>query len=111
VGTRYRVSYGKKPAWQPPVNLVETEQSLWVLSAIPGVAADHVNVHIEGRDLVIEGERPLPQCCRDGELKVWEISLGPFERRLTVMEETTPLSLGQVSLQNGLLIIELRKHS
>ena len=111
VGTRYRASYGKRPAWQPPVNLVETEESFWVISAIPGVTADHVNIHIEGRDLVIEGERPLPECCRDGDLKVWEISLGRFERRLTVMEKTTPLSLGQISLQNGLLIIELRKHS
>jgi HSP20 family molecular chaperone IbpA len=111
VGSRYRVSYGKKPAWQPPINVVETEDSLWVISAIPGVAADHVNVHIDGRDLVIEGERPLPQCCKDGELKVWEIALGRFERRLTVIEETTSLSLGPVSLQNGLLIIELRKYS
>jgi hypothetical protein len=44
-------------------------------------------------------------------LKIWEIPLGRFERRLTVIEERDALSLGEVSLQDGLLIIELRKFS
>lgn len=111
VGARYRVSYGRRPAWEPPVNLVETEASFWVISAIPGVAAEQVHVRIDGRDLVIEGERPLPPSCRDGELKIWEVPFGRFERRLAVIEGTIPLLLGQISFQNGLLIIELRKHS
>jgi len=111
VDARYRVSYGRRPAWEPPVNLIETEETLWVMSAISGVAADNVNVRIEGRDLVIEGERPLPPCCKDGELKLWEVPLGRFERRLAVIEGARGLSLGQISLQNGLLIIELRKYS
>jgi HSP20 family protein len=108
-GARYRASQGRSSAWQPPVNVVETEASLWVISAVPGVAADRMNVRLEGRELVIAGERPLPKCCNDGELKLWEIPLGRFERRLTVIEGRKPLSLGQVALQDGLLIIELRK--
>jgi HSP20 family protein len=82
---------------------------LWVLSAVPGVAADHVNVNIDGHELIISGQRPLPDCCQDGELKIWEIPLGRFERRLTLVERRKPLTLGKVTLQNGLLIIELRK--
>jgi len=66
---------------------------------------------LEGRELGITGERPLPKCCNDGELKIWEIPLGRFERRLTLIEGSNSLSLGEVSLQNGLLIIELRKVS
>jgi HSP20 family molecular chaperone IbpA len=93
------------------VNVVETDTSLWVLSAVPGVAADRMNVRLEGRELVIEGERPLPKHCNDGELKLWEIPLGRFERRLTLIEGRKPLTLGEVSLQDGLLIIELRKQS
>jgi HSP20 family protein len=110
-GTHYRLSHGRNPAWEPPVNVVETDESLWVISALPGVTADHMNVRLEGRDLVIAGERPLPKCCNDGELKIWEIPLGRFERRLTLIEGRNSLSLGEVSLQDGLLIIELRKHS
>jgi len=110
-GTQYRLSHGRSPAWEPPVNVVETDASLWVISALPGVTADRLKVRLEGHDLVIAGERPLPQCCNDGELKIWEIPLGRFERRLTLIEGKNSLSLGEVSLQDGLLIIELRKHS
>ncbi len=111
VGAHYRSSHGRSPCWEPPVNVVETDDSLWVISALPGVAADQVEVRLEGRELVISGERPLPGCCNDGELKIWEIPLGRFERRLTLIEGRNPLSLGEVSFQNGLLIIELRKYS
>jgi len=111
VGAHYRSSHGRSPCWEPPVNVVETDESLWIISALPGVAADQVEVRLEGRELVISGERPLPGCCNDGELKIWEIPLGRFERRLTLIEGRNPLSLGEVSFQNGLLIIELRKYS
>jgi HSP20 family molecular chaperone IbpA len=108
-GAHYRSSHGRSSSWEPPVNVVETDDSLWVLSAIPGVAADRVDVHIDGHELIISGQRPLPSCCQDGELKIWEIPLGRFERRLVLVERRKPLVLGEVKLQNGLLIIELRK--
>ncbi len=111
VGAQYRSTQGRSRAWEPPVNIVETDESVWVISAIPGVAKEHVDVHLEGRELVIAGERPLPKCCDDGELKVWEIPLGRFERRLTLIEGRNSLSVGKVSLQDGLLLIELRKKS
>ena len=108
-GARFRASYGKKSSWEPPVNVVETDESLWVILAIPGVAVDRVDVRLEGRELVITGERPLPGCCHDGELKIWEIPLGSFERRIRLGEGEHQPSVGDVSLHNGLLIIELRK--
>src|SRR5882724_12896323 len=98
---RYQASPGRSPSWEPPVNVVETDESLWVISAIPGVAAERVDVRLDGRELVISGERPLPKCCQDGELKIWEIPLGRFERRLTVIDGGNPLSLGETKLQNG----------
>ena len=105
----YRATHGRSTSWEPPINVVETDGSLWVLSAIPGVSDDHVNVNINGDELIISGQRPLPDCCRDGELKIWEIPLGRFERRLTLVERRKPLTLGDVKLRHGLLIIELRK--
>lgn len=109
--TQYRASRSRSPAWVPPVNIIESDKSLWVISAVPGVAAERMNVHLEGRQLVIAGERPLPRCCHDGELKVWEIPLGRFERRVSLTEVKDSLAVGDVSLQDGLLIIELRKVS
>ncbi|HEX9661270.1 MAG TPA: Hsp20/alpha crystallin family protein, partial [Candidatus Binatia bacterium] len=92
-----------------PVNVVETDESWWVILAIPGVAVDRVDVRLEGRELVITGDRPLPGCCHDGELKIWEIPLGRFERRVRLAAGEHQPSVGDISLQNGLLIIELRK--
>jgi len=109
--TQYRSSPGRAPNWEPPVNIIETDDSLWVISAIPGVSADQVQVRIEASELVITGHRPLPKCCTDGDLKIWEIPLGRFERRLRVIAGENPLFLGEVKLQEGLLIIQLRKHS
>ena len=108
-GAHYRASRGRSSSWEPPVNVVESDESLWVIAALPGVTTDRVNVHIDGDELIISGQRPLPSCCQDGELKIWEIPLGPFERRLTLVERRKPVVLGEVKLQNGLLIIELRK--
>ena len=109
--TQYRSSQGRAPSWEPPVNVIETDESLWVISAIPGVSSDQVQVRIDGNELVITGHRPLPNCCNDGDLKIWEIPLGHFERRLRVIAGETPLILGEITLKEGLLIIQLRKHS
>ncbi|HEU4340110.1 MAG TPA: Hsp20/alpha crystallin family protein [Candidatus Binatia bacterium] len=111
VGTHYRSAHARGPHWEPPVNIIESEESLWVVSALPGVAADRVKVRLENGELVIAGERPLPKCCKDGELKVWEIPLGRFERRLSLVAGRGSLSIGELSLQDGLLVIELRKNS
>jgi HSP20 family protein len=110
-GARHRASHGRTPSWEPPVNVVETDEGVWVISALAGVAVDRVDVRLEGHDLVIAGERPLPECCNDGELKLWEIPLGHFERRVTLVGGENPLLLGNISFQDGLLIIELRKNS
>jgi HSP20 family molecular chaperone IbpA len=111
VAARYRVQQGRNSRWEPPVNVVETQSSLWVMSALPGVTAENVKVELDGNQLVIAGRRPLPDCCHDGELKIWEIPLGQFERRLTVVDAKKTLSVGDVVLRDGLLLIELRKNS
>ena len=94
-----------------PVNVVETEESLWVIAALPGVSAERMEARIDGMELVISGKRPLPKCCEDGELKIWEIPLGRFERRIRLGRAEKPVAVGKTTLQDGLLIIEIRKQS
>jgi HSP20 family molecular chaperone IbpA len=108
---RFRATQGRTPSWEPPVNVVETEDSLSVIAALPGVTGDRMDVRIEGMELVISGKRPLPNCCEDGELKIWEIPLGRFERRIRLALAEKPVAVGKTTLQDGLLIIEIRKQS
>jgi HSP20 family molecular chaperone IbpA len=108
VGSHYRGGLPGR-SWAPPVNVVDTGASLWVLCALPGITVKDVDLLLEGGELIIRGQRPLPDCCQDGELRLWEIPLGRFERRISVVEGGVTLALGKVNLQNGLLIIELKK--
>ena len=108
VRSHYRTVQGRSTCWEPPINVVETDETLWVIVAIPGVKPDRVEVRLDRGELTIAGERPLPACCTEGELSTWEIPLGRFERHL-VLEGRYPLSIGKTSLQDGLLVIELRK--
>ena len=109
--TRYRVHQGRNSQWEPPVNVVETAKQSLGHVRVPGVTAKDVKVELDGNELVISGTRVLPDCCHDGELKIWEIPLGQFERRLTVVDAEKTLSVGDVVLRDGLLLIELRKNS
>ncbi len=49
-----------QPAWEPPVDILETEFEVLVLVALPGVDTDDAQAVIEDGDLVIAGTRDLP---------------------------------------------------
>ena len=107
--SQYRASQGRPSSWEPPVNIVETDDVLWVIVALPGVDSKGIQVRINENRLTVSGERPLPPCCTDGDLKVWEIPLGRFERVIGPFATGHSLVLENTTLQDGLLIIELRK--
>ncbi|HEX9786501.1 MAG TPA: Hsp20/alpha crystallin family protein [Candidatus Binatia bacterium] len=106
--SQYRASHGRSSSWEPPINVVDTDNALWVIAAIPGVQRDRVKVLVHDNHLTISGERPLPACCTEGELKIWEIPLGRFERQLGPFGYS--LVVEQILLEDGLLIVELRKN-
>jgi HSP20 family protein len=95
-------------AWAPSVNVIETDEFWWVISALPGVEANQVSIWLEGNDLIIAGTRPLPTCCSEGELKIWEIPLGRFERRLR-LAPGVKFTIGETRIADGLLIAQLKK--
>jgi len=92
----------------PPVNVVETEDACWVITAIPGADADQIEIRLQGNELLIAGARPIPSCCSQGELKIWEIPLGRFERRLHLTPAVT-FTLGDTRFADGLFIVQIHK--
>jgi HSP20 family molecular chaperone IbpA len=110
ISTQYRASHGRNTSWEPPINVVETDEALWVIAALPGVKPDRVRVRLQDSYLTISGERPLPACCTEGELKIWEIPLGRFERQLGPLSDVYSLVTERTTLDDGLLIVELRKN-
>jgi len=69
-------------AWEPPVDILETDDEVLVLMALPGVDVDAAQVAIEDGDLVIAGTRVLPPELRTATIHRLELPQGQFFRRL-----------------------------
>lgn len=110
VSSQNRASQGRSTSWEPPVNIVETDELLWVIIAVPGVKPDRIQVRLQDNYLSVSGDRPVPDCCAEGDLKIWEIPLGRFERHIGPFNAGVPIAVEKTSLQDGLLVIELRKN-
>jgi HSP20 family molecular chaperone IbpA len=94
------------PTWEPPVDVFETEQELFMVIALPGVAADTLRVVIDGGELFVIGERPLPALPRAAVRRL-EIPYGRFERHIDL-----PPGLFEIvrrDLVNGCLLLSLHK--
>jgi HSP20 family protein len=95
------------PAWEPPVDILETEFEVLALVALPGVNADDAQAVIEEGDLVIAGTRTLPPELRTATIHRLELPQGRFYRRLR-------LPAGRYtgvrrSIAAGCLVITLQK--
>lgn len=48
------------PVWEPPYDMFEIDNRLWVLVAMPGVEPERAGAALEGRSLIVRGEWVLP---------------------------------------------------
>lgn len=96
----------REPAWEPPIDVLETEREVLILVALPGVDADQVEAVIDDGALVVAGRRVLPPELRDAVIHRLELPQGRFERRI-------PLPPGRYSVRrfaaNGCLVFSLAK--
>ena len=70
------------PAWEPPADVLETDEDVRIFVAVPGVDADRVDAVIEDGHLILAGERVLPPELRTAVIHRLELPQGRFERRL-----------------------------
>jgi HSP20 family protein len=94
-------------AWEPPLDLLETEGELWIIAALPGVAAEAVEIAIEDGVVVVRGERRLPALLRHARIHRLEIPHGRFERRIAL--PAGRFELRERALRDGCLVLGLIK--
>jgi HSP20 family protein len=94
-------------AWQPPVDLFEDEREIVAIVAMPGVAAERIQVVHEAGALVVRGTRPLPFEGGRGRLRQLEIPYGGFERRIELPQGAFEVS--RPELVDGCLVLRIRK--
>jgi HSP20 family molecular chaperone IbpA len=97
----------RAPAWEPPIDVLETEREVLIFVALPGVNPEEVQTGIEDGALVLVGHRVLPAELRTAVIHRLELPQGRFERRV-------PLPAGRYSgvrqaSVNGCLVVSLHK--
>ncbi len=96
-----------RPRWEPPVDVFETVQALYVIVALPGVAPDRIELAVDRVGLLIIGERRLPAELRSASIRRMEIPSGRFERRIEL--PAGRFELVERELADGCLRVTLRK--
>lgn len=94
------------PTWEPPVDVFETDKTLSVVVALPGVASERLKVMIDDGTLVVIGERPMPAPAT-AQLRRLEIPYGRFERRIEL--PAGRFEIRESALRNGCLVLTLLK--
>ncbi len=106
-----RPAAAETPAWEPPVDVVETPDAVWVHAALPGVAAESVAVTLEAGAITISAHRPFRLCSSENEcsvrIHVLEIPYGRYERRIGL--PTQALTLAGRKMQDGCLTLIFSK--
>lgn len=97
----------RQPAWEPPVDILENEQEVLALIALPGVNIEDAQVVIEDGDLVIAGARVLPAELRTAVIHRLELPQGRFYRRVRL--PAGRYSGVRRSVAGGCLVITMQK--
>jgi HSP20 family molecular chaperone IbpA len=100
-------SAARTPAWEPPVDILETENELLVIVALPGVDAEHIEAAIVDGELAISGTRVLPRELQTAVIHRLELPQGRFERRVKLPAGT--YRQPQRAVSDGCLLIRLGK--
>lgn len=98
---------GAAAAWEPPVDVFEDDDDFFIVVALPGVAADRIEVAVETGVLVISAERALPLGGRRCAVRRLEIPYGRFQRRIQL-----PPRAGEVrarEFRDGCLLLSVSK--
>jgi HSP20 family molecular chaperone IbpA len=99
----------RRPSWEPPADVFETQSEVWVLVVLPGVAPESVQVELFQNDVTVCGERALPPAFRSAVVHRLEIPHGRFERRVALPPGR--YEIARKELVNGCLFLGLAKTS
>lgn len=91
--------------WAPPTDVFEGANEFIVLIALPGIAAERIEITFDGKVLTVAGERRFPAALACTAVRRLEIPHGHFERRLAIAAR----KLLRSSLDEGCLTLVLAK--
>jgi HSP20 family protein len=93
-------------SWEPPIDVLETDDELLIFVALPGVDPEEVEAIIADGVLIVSGQRTLPRELRDARIHRLELPQGRFERRIALPTGRYAVSRFAV---NGCIVLRLAK--
>ena len=94
-------------SWEPPIDIVETSEALFVHVALPGVSGEAIVVGLESDALTVSAMRGFPVTARGARLHRVEIPYGRFFRRIPLPVQS--LEPAGRSFIDGCLTLAFRK--
>lgn len=101
------VRRNRQPTWEPPADVLESANELWIIVALPGVSRDQIEVTVDGQVLSVVGQRPMPRLPDVRQIRRLEIPHGRFERYLDLPPGR--YEIARRDLADGCLVLGLRK--
>ncbi len=93
--------------WEPPVDVLESPPEVLVTIALPGVAPERIELHLDNVAIAVTAERVSPVRERTTVIRRLEIPYGRFARRIALPDGRYEL-LEQACV-NGCLQLRLRR--
>jgi HSP20 family protein len=94
--------------WSPTADVIETPEEFQVKAELPDVKRDDVKVSLEGRTLVIQGERKRRTESKEEKYHRVERSYGSFVRSFTLPADVDEAKI-RAEYKNGVLDVRLPK--
>jgi HSP20 family protein len=96
--------------WKPQIDMIETESNIIIISSVPGIDEDDIDVDFFNNCIVIKGERKFLPFIQEEILKrKQEIFYGKFERKFLIPFSVTNDQSVSIKIENGFLIININK--
>lgn len=94
--------------WEPPVDIYEAEQELYVYFDIAGANRDQLQVTVDEGRLIVSGKRQLPPQGSIACIHQLELELGEFQRTVMLPAQVDVDNVSS-SYTDGILVVVLPK--
>lgn len=94
--------------WQPPVDIYEAEDEIYVYVDLAGVDSDKLQVTVDEHQLLVAGKRRLPSQKSIACIHQLEIELGQFQRNVS-LPAVVDVAKVKSEYLNGILVVTLPK--
>jgi len=95
-------------AWNPAVDVSETENAVYVSAEVPGLKKEDINISIQDNVLSFKGEKKQEKTRKDESLHCVERYYGSFHRSFSLPSQVDSSKV-KATYKDGILTIELPK--